>query len=133
MDQLHLQNILRSGTSVYNGTSHHFLVRLAPWGGVDREIVVGLYPALDISDGRHLQQILPLVVNGRLDWKPYMVHLAWLIGMPAKIAFMDAAGYDFAIPAFARNRNPRANNWSHFTTTPFGSDFLWGKKWRSLR
>jgi hypothetical protein len=119
VDQYRLQDILRSGTWVYDRLKRHFTVRLANWVGVDREIVVGFHSPLDVSNAGQIQRIVPRMVLGILVWKPFVIHLAFLAGLQSKTEFMTAAEYNWVTQDLRCVENPRPINWSRFAEDPF--------------
>jgi hypothetical protein len=123
-DQWRLRDILRSGTWVYDRSTRRFLVRLAPWFGMDRQIVVGFYSPFDVAQGGHLRGIVPRFINRQLVWKPVVIHLACIGGVYGKRSFMQAVGYDFVNEALSCVRNPRPIDWFHFSRSEYGRRFL---------
>jgi hypothetical protein len=129
VDQLLLQDMFTTSNQSFDPQTRRFSLRLHPRVGVHRPIFVGFFSGIDIPHAAHVVSLLPNIINKSLNWKPYMLHLAWQGGPQNKAEFMAGVGIDFMTHNLQCKKNPEGPNWTKFFCSRFAVGFL-RMRWR---
>jgi hypothetical protein len=124
VDQRLLQNMFKESNSSFDPHTRRFSLRLPPWVGVHRPIIVGFLSGLDVPHVGHVMAHSSTLLRQSLNWKPYMLHLAWIRGPQGKLQFMAGVGLHFATHDLRCAKNPEGHNWERFFCSGFGVRFL---------